>query len=558
MPVYSGMYGTCYTTGKTLGSGGEGTIYSLTAHGNLVAKIYNPGKFHNEQERKQLERKLKTMISMNISTMSDGITRLAWPQDIIYENGKMAGFIMPKIDSKYKIYDLYRGGKNSMRDKVYPGYNWKYGVQFAWHLAWTTEYLHSRGIVIGDFNQTNIAIDTRHNTVILIDCDSFDIRDPVTGEHFPCCVGLDEMLAPELQMAGDLSKAEFTEESDNFSLAIHIFRLLMDNADPFGGRITSRASVSSIPMNRAICNGECVYVRKVPGKEIPKWAPKPSMLPPDVLELFTKTFNYTARTAVRNIANRATAGEWRRTLEPYGAPEPNQKLKKCLIDPTHIYPAHNQTCPWCRNTSAVSVNTGGKREKKRDRRKKRSSAGKRRAFGLTAAAVILSAAAAFVWGTGGHFEWSDIPYHNEISGMLSDLAEGIAALKKEIFADETSVEEQEAEALQEETQTPGQEEAPAAGTAASGQYILPDSSTVYLTEADLAGFTAEELRLARNEIYARHGRAFKTEWIRDYFEEKNWYEPLYDADYFDSNLAETALNEYEKANAEFILVYENR
>lgn len=558
MPVYSGMYGTCYTTGKTLGSGGEGTIYSLTGHGNLVAKIYNSEKFHNGQERKQMERKLKTMISMNISTMSDGITRLAWPQDILYENGKMAGFIMPKIDSKYKIYDLYRGGKDTVRDKIYPGYNWKYAVQFAWHLAWTTEYLHSRGIVIGDFNQTNIAIDTRHNTVILIDCDSFDIRDPVTGEHFPCCVGLDEMLAPELQMAGNLSKAEFTKESDNFSLTIHIFRLLMDNADPFGGRITSRASVSSIPMNRAICNGECVYVRRVPGKERPKWAPKPSMLPPDVLELFKKTFNYTARTAVRNIGNRATAGEWRRTLEPYGAPEPNPKLKKCSKNPAHIYPAHNKTCPWCKDTSAVSVNTGGKRDKKRDRRKKRSSEGKRRAFGLTAAAVILSAAAAFVWGTGGHFEWSDIPYHNEISGMLSDLAEGIAALKKEIFADETSVEEQEAEALQEETQTPGQEEAPAAGTAASGQYILPDSSTVYLTEADLAGFTAEELRLARNEIYARHGRAFKTEWIRDYFEEKNWYEPLYDADYFDSNLAETALNEYEKANAEFILVYENR
>ena len=85
MPVYSGMYGTCYTTGKTLGSGGEGTIYSLTGHGNLVAKIYNSEKFHNGQERKQMERKLKTMISMNISTMSDGITRLAWPQDILYE-----------------------------------------------------------------------------------------------------------------------------------------------------------------------------------------------------------------------------------------------------------------------------------------------------------------------------------------------------------------------------------------------------------------------------------------------------------------------------------------
>ena len=353
MTTYTGMRGTLYTTLQRLGKGGEGTVYTIDTYDHLVAKIYRSNKFRNTNERSTMERKLRAMIAMKVEYKIDNVVRFAWPQDILYENNTMVGFIMPRLETRYKIFDIYREG--NPRKIIYPNYTWKYSIQFAYHLAWLVDYLHSKGIIIGDFNQTNIAIDSNYNTVIIIDCDSFDINDPVSGEHFPCPVGLSEMLAPELQIVGDLSKGTFTKESDYFSLAIHIFRLLMNNADPFGGIIVSRESQSNIPANQSICNGECAYVRHVPNKKIPDWSPKLTILPEEIRKLFNKTFNYTALTAKKNIKNRATAYEWCIALAPYGEKEPNPRLKTCSKNKTHVYAANNRECPWCRLESGSNT-----------------------------------------------------------------------------------------------------------------------------------------------------------------------------------------------------------
>jgi hypothetical protein len=49
-----------------------------------------------------------------------------------------------------------------------------------------------------------------------------------------------------------------------------------------------------------------------------------------------------------------------------------------------------------------------------------------------------------------------------------------------------------------------------------------------VTEAMLRGLSLHELRLLRNEIYARHGRIFKTLWIQQYFGGQMWYDPKED------------------------------
>lgn len=348
MASYSGVAGRKrYTLGQQLAAGGEGIVYEISGDSTHVAKIYKPNRFTSETERSTMERKLKAMLAMNIPAIVDGLLRLAWPQDILYENGKIVGFIMPRINTKYKIFDIYRTGKNSVREREYSNYTWKYSVQFAYNMAWVVNYLHSHNIVIGDLNQNNIAVELHTGAVILIDCDSFDIRDPKTGEHFPCVVGLPEMLAPELQTVGSLRNGTFTKESDNFSLAIHIFRLLMNNEDPFGGAMTTNASQSTIPGNASIINGECLYVRNVPGKKWLPRMPKLDILPSSIQQLFRKTFNYTATTVFSKKNGRATAAEWVNALAVLSAPEPNPHLKKCSVDSKHVYPVHNQSCPWC-------------------------------------------------------------------------------------------------------------------------------------------------------------------------------------------------------------------
>lgn len=88
----------------------------------------------------------------------------------------------------------------------------------------------------------------------------------------------------------------------------------------------------------------------------------------------------------------------------------------------------------------------------------------------------------------------------------------------------------------------------------SEDYVFPNSNTQLLTEADLQGKTAEQLRIGRNEIYARHGRKFNDEALQNYFNSKSWYSGTVEANAFD----EGVLNEFEKKNADFISSHENR
>lgn len=85
------------------------------------------------------------------------------------------------------------------------------------------------------------------------------------------------------------------------------------------------------------------------------------------------------------------------------------------------------------------------------------------------------------------------------------------------------------------------------GDTSASEYILPESNTRELTREDLAGLSKEELRLARNEIFARHGMIFGVEDLDQYFSAKSWYEPTVPAsEFYDrvemSMIEETNLN----------------
>ena len=91
-----------------------------------------------------------------------------------------------------------------------------------------------------------------------------------------------------------------------------------------------------------------------------------------------------------------------------------------------------------------------------------------------------------------------------------------------------------------------------AASESDSEYLLPDSDSRYLTEDDLAGFTAEQCRLARNEIYARHGRRFKDPALQRYFDSLSWYNGTIEPSDFNDNV----FNSYERANCSLIIDYE--
>jgi len=82
-------------------------------------------------------------------------------------------------------------------------------------------------------------------------------------------------------------------------------------------------------------------------------------------------------------------------------------------------------------------------------------------------------------------------------------------------------------------------------------YIFPKSDTEKLLESDVSKLNKENLILARNEIFARHGFVFKTEEYKSYFTNKSWYKPNPAFKGFDGEL-----NAVEVYNINFIKKYE--
>lgn len=84
-------------------------------------------------------------------------------------------------------------------------------------------------------------------------------------------------------------------------------------------------------------------------------------------------------------------------------------------------------------------------------------------------------------------------------------------------------------------------------------YIFPKSGSEKLIEADMAELTKENLTLARNEIYARHGLVFKGEVFKNYFSKKSWYAPNPNFKGSDGELTDI-----ETYNIQFILNHEKQ
>ena len=78
----------------------------------------------------------------------------------------------------------------------------------------------------------------------------------------------------------------------------------------------------------------------------------------------------------------------------------------------------------------------------------------------------------------------------------------------------------------------------------------PHSSTKKLAEGDVENIRPADLRIMRNEIYARHGYSFKLDDMRKHFDGLDWYMAV-------SQDVSDSLTDKEKKNAALIKRYEN-
>lgn len=91
---------------------------------------------------------------------------------------------------------------------------------------------------------------------------------------------------------------------------------------------------------------------------------------------------------------------------------------------------------------------------------------------------------------------------------------------------------------------------------AAGGYLLPLVDTHTYTVDELAPLSDYQLYLARNEVYARHGRGFKNADLQTYFDGFDWYVKRYSPEAYDA-LPEQ-LNATELANVDTLNALEQQ
>lgn len=84
------------------------------------------------------------------------------------------------------------------------------------------------------------------------------------------------------------------------------------------------------------------------------------------------------------------------------------------------------------------------------------------------------------------------------------------------------------------------------------QYIFPKSNKKLLTKKQILAISKRKRWIAKNEIYARHGRKFANIELQKYFKSKSWYHGTIEPDKF----KEKVFNKIEKKNIKLLVKYE--
>lgn len=325
-------------------SGGEACIHQIKGRPDLVAKIFKPDK-------RTLTRQKKTTVMCNLDVSDYFRQSVVFPMKVLYADKNYSdymGYTMDKVENITELQDIYYQNELDLKQKI----------TVAMNLCIMTNLVHSQHQVIGDFNPRNIAFDKTKGKGRLIDTDSFHITvqrasDKKT-QKFPCTVGVEALIAPELRnklisQKADLETVQgdsFTQETDLYSLAFHIFALVMNGATPYRScvnlaEIGSSHNVSSVNIStfEAANKGEFLFAKHIYGKKLPEDVPNFDILSPELKKLFERCFIDGAA----NPKARPEAAEYYEALKNF-----RTQLKKCQKNRHYIYSKYNKPCEYCR------------------------------------------------------------------------------------------------------------------------------------------------------------------------------------------------------------------
>ncbi len=332
--------------------GGEGSIYRLSD--GKVAKIYSSNVLLAQES--ELEAKIRYMTDHPPNGQI--VTYMAWPIDTLYDNGRFCGFVMNDLQG---FQEMKRIHAVSVKDTE--PLNVK--LQCAYNLAMMVAVVHRAGYVIGDFNPKNIGYNSR-GIICFYDNDSFQFTDG-HGHVFRCNVQFPGYVAPEILIETDNLRRKwvmegkkgevhmsdlsvgFTQDTDRFALAVHIFQLMMNGQPPYRTVAQGSQTDSNVPSQPPSSSSSTVapkgdddvkndrYCFRTGYRPFSNITPRKELFPPYIMDLFDKAFR-----SLKSGEHRPSAEDWRNALDRYSS-----DVKKCCNDNRHLYWKSAPVCPYC-------------------------------------------------------------------------------------------------------------------------------------------------------------------------------------------------------------------
>lgn len=320
---------------KQRAEGGEGCIFSTNTP--YVAKIYK--KTHITEYRRE---KVTKMVQAGLKYPG-----ICFPECVLYnEKGEFVGYLMQEAKG-VNLQNCMRMAKIS---RHFPDWNRKDLAQLALTILYKINYIHSKGLLIGDINENNIMV-VSPTEVYMVDTDSFQVND------LPCQVAVELFVAPELldrQARGEykeFSEILRTPQNEYFAVATLMFLVLMQGKPPYSHANGGSMTQNILKMHFPYADGEKRSVGAPEGVPRHIW----SHLGYNIKKAFQKCFNPAYGKSEFNTKERLNTEGWmiemnryhenlcrvERELEAY-----KQQIASGLIDPTKVPPPEDEQDLW--------------------------------------------------------------------------------------------------------------------------------------------------------------------------------------------------------------------
>lgn len=597
---YRGLRGEIYNVDtQKLAGGGEGSIHNVIGNDLLVAKIFRLDKRNHEREEK-----LCYMVQNPMT--KEQLSYITWPLDVLYDMNGFAGYIMQKVNNMQSLTALYSEEKYDLRYRLLAAYN----------VCVAIDAIHEAGQICGDLNPQNILINLDSSDeinafhVTLVDVDSYHVVTPT--KTYRCEVGLPDYLAPEIQnkmvngvTLRNASLPTYTQETDLFALAVHIFCLLMNGCHPFAcakrvngnlydtmGQMRENSNRNSVVAPQPIDNIKVGYFPFFHHKDnitVPVYAPLFDDLPEDIRLLFIKTFVE----GYKKPEQRATTDEWIQVLKSYVLQtRSDYSLLSC--GKGHYYFKVGRDCPFCnidqkirimlssqnapiindkieefhstehsdvsilRENNRVNVVTDESPMFYNSGQNIDTGKNRKNILDQYSLIAIIIGATVIILILVIKFNMNSESYPNDLKQTTAPIETNEPAYSEDNNTQDSDIKsdmesENNENDIQSDINLKENKKKKSAKKEKNTDYIIPESSSRKLTKKDVKGKSARQLRIARNEIYARHGRLFVDQELQDYFDSKDWYLGYIEPEDF---VETEELSKLERRNALFIRKFE--